>query len=213
MDTQEIIDKNLQFEGNPRKITGTQIERLEGDLEKFGDLSGVVYCQNNKAYVSGNQRSKIFDGAEIEIIKKFNEPQPDKTVAVGFINWNGNRYTYREVQFTPEEFREACIIANNDGGSFDWDVLSKDWDKFELSSYGLDISEFEHLFSNEDELSIANKSFEQTTSLEYMKFGSYKIPLSDTELSVLNQKADEYFSINGTLTGFVQTLINHVECS
>jgi hypothetical protein len=54
MDIQKTIDKNLQFDKNSRKITGAQIERLESDLQKFGDLSGVVYCQNNKAYVGGN---------------------------------------------------------------------------------------------------------------------------------------------------------------
>ena len=213
MDAQKKINKNLQFEGNPRKITGAQMERLESDLHKFGDLSGVVYCQNNKAYVGGNQRSKIFDGASIEVTEAFDELQPDKTILTGFINWKGNRYSYREVRFTPEEFREACIVANNDGGSFDWDILSKEWDKFELSSYGLDFSEFEHLFPHEDELKLANEGFEPTTSIDYLKFGTYKIPLSDTELTDLNQKADEYFSINGTLLGFAQTLLDHVHNS
>jgi len=116
------------------------------------------------------------------------------------------------VRFTHEEFREACIVANNDGGSFDRDILSEEWDKFELSSYGLDISEFEHLFPHEDELKLANESFEPTTRLDYLKFGTYKIPLSDTESADLSRKADEYFSTNGTLLGFAQTLVNHVEC-
>lgn len=209
MDIQKIISKDLQFKNNPRTITGSQIERLEGDLQKYGDLSGVVYCQNNKAYVGGNQRSKIFDGAEIEIIKKYKAPQPDKTVAVGFIDWNGNKYLYREVRFTEEEFREACIVANNDGGSFDWEKLSKEWDKVELSSFGLDISEYEHLFPSDEELKIANESFEATTSIDYLKFGGYKIPLSESELASLNQKADKYFSTNGTLLGFAQTLLDH----
>ena len=208
MDNQKVIDKNFQFDKNPRKITGSQIERLECDLQKFGDLSGVVFCQNNKAYVGGNQRSKIFDGAKIEIIKKFDKLQADKTAAVGFIIWNNNQYSYREVCFSPEEFREACIVANNDGGSFDWDILSKEFDKVELISYGLDISEFEHLFPQNEELKIANDSYEPTTSIDYLKFGCYKIPLSEIELEALNQKADEYFSIHGTLLGFAQSLIN-----
>lgn len=209
MGIQKTINKDLQFKNNPRNITGSQIERLEGDLHKYGDLSGVVYCQNNKAYVGGNQRSKIFDGAEIEIIKKYKQAQPDKTVAFGFIDWNGNKYLYREVQFTKEEFREASIVANNDGGTFDWEKLSKEWDKVELLSLGLDISEYEHLFPKDEELKLANESFEATTSLDYLKFGGYKIPLSETELASLSQKAEDYFSINGTLLGFAQTLIDH----
>jgi hypothetical protein len=212
-DVQKTVNKDLQFKHNPRKITGSQIERLESDLNKFGDLSGVVYCQNNKAYIGGNQRSKIFDGSDITILERFEKHQTDKTVAVGFINWNGNKYSYREVQFTKEEFREACIVANNDGGSFDWDILAREWDKIDLSSYNLDISEFEHLFPHDEELKLANESFEPTASIEYLKFGGYKIPLSETELADLKQKADKYFSINGTLLGFAQTLINYVECN
>ncbi len=209
MGIQKTINKDLQFKNNPRNITGSQIERLEGDLHKYGDLSGVVYCQNNKAYVGGNQRSKIFDGSQITLIEKFDNPQEDKTTAIGLIDWNGNKYSYREVEFTEEEFREACIVANNDGGSFDWDILSKEWSKIELSSYGLDTSAYEHLFPVDEELKLANDTFEATTSIDYIKFGGYKIPLSETELASLSQKAEDYFSINGTLLGFAQTLIDH----
>ena len=89
------INKDFIFKDNPRKITDKQLSRLECDLRKFGDLSGVVYCRKNKAYVGGNQRSKIFDGSQITLIKEYDEPLQDKTVAVGFIEWNGSKYLYR----------------------------------------------------------------------------------------------------------------------
>jgi hypothetical protein len=92
-------------------------------------------------------------------------------------------------------------------------MLSKEWDKFDLSSYGLDVSEFEHLFPEEEEMKIANEDFEPTTSIDYLKFGGYKIPLSEIEIATLNQRADEYFSTNGTLLGFAQTLLNHADRS
>lgn len=139
------IDKNLQFKNNPRKITDTQLERLEDNLLKFGDLSGVVFCRNNNAYVGGNQRSKIFDGSQITITESFDKPQPDKTVATGFIAWKEHRYSYREVEFTEQEFREACIVANNDGGTWDFEVLANEWDNDLLNDWGLAVS-----FSNTD---------------------------------------------------------------
>ena len=108
------INKDFIFKDNPRKITDRQLSRLECDLRKFSDLSGVVYCRNNKAYVGGNQRSKIFDGSQITIIKEYDEPLHDKTVAIGFIEWNNIRYWYCEVEFSESEFREACIVANDD---------------------------------------------------------------------------------------------------
>jgi hypothetical protein len=144
--TQKTVSKDLQYKNNPRKITPTRIERLEGDLQKFGDLSGVVYCQNNQAYIGGNQRSKIFDGAEITIVEQFREPQPDKTILTGFITWKGRRYAYREVCFTEPEFREACIVANADGGMWDFDaLLSGDWDKELLKACDLELPDMNGL--------------------------------------------------------------------
>jgi hypothetical protein len=205
---QKEISNSLQFKDNPRKISGSQREQLSNHLAKFGDLGGVVYCRNNKAYVGGNQRSTIFDGSSITYIDSFTTPLPDKTVALGFIEWNGNKYLYREVEFTTEEFREACIAANNDGGDWDERVFQALWTKQELEEFGLNTSDFENLFPDQEELNLANGEFEPTTGIDYMKFGGYKIPLSDIELAGLNTKADSYFSLNGTLLGFVQSLLS-----
>lgn len=145
------IDKSKQYHLNPRKISDKELNRLEDHLLKFGDLGGVVYCRNNKAYVGGNQRSKIFDGAEIIIIEEYHLPQKDKTVAVGVIQWNDRQYSYREVVFSEEEFKEACIIANSDGGEWDLDVLRDNWLVEDLEEWGLDIElEVEDLIIEEE---------------------------------------------------------------
>ena len=136
---EKLIDKSRQYNLNPRKIEDKELIRLKDHLYKFGDLGGVVYCRNNKAYVGGNQRSKIFDGANIEIIETFDTPREDKTVAVGFIAWNDRKYMYREVIFTEEEFREACIVANSDGGEWDIDILKDNWLVDDLVELGFDI--------------------------------------------------------------------------
>ena len=141
---QKTIDKNNKWEGNPRTITISEQENLKEHLKEFGDLSGVVYCVKNKAFVGGNQRSDIFDGAKIEIVEKFDKPTANKTVALGFIHFNGEKYAYREVSFTKKQFKKACIVANNDGGSFDWEVFkTDDWDFEELEGWGVEIPEFE----------------------------------------------------------------------
>jgi hypothetical protein len=208
----DTLDTKLQFKDNPRKITNSEIEQLERHLTKFGDLSGVVYCRFNEAFVGGNQRSKIFDGCKVTITENYDQVQPDKTVSRGFIEYKGNRYVYREVEFTEEEFREACIAANNDGGKWDFGVLAQEWTKEELTDFGFDIADLENIFPtvDEDELSISNENFEPVQSLHYLKFGNYRIPLSDIELSALNQKANDYFEKNGTLLGFAQFLTGDV---
>lgn len=133
------IDKSKQYNLNPRSITDKELNRLEAHLMKFGDLGGVVFCRNNNAYVGGNQRSKIFDGASIEIEKYFDTPQEDKTVAIGFITWNNRKYLYREVFFSEAEFKEACIVANSDGGTWDLDILRDNWLVEDLQEWGLKV--------------------------------------------------------------------------
>ena len=139
MQNNKTISTKNKFKGNPRRISKDQFERLKEHLKTLGDLSGVVYCHNNKAYVGGNQRSEVFNGAKIEYVKQYDIPTPQKTVAIGFVIWNNERYAYREVAFTEEEFRMACIVANNDGGEWDMDILYNEWDTDLLKDWGMDI--------------------------------------------------------------------------
>ena len=57
--TKTAIDKNLKYAANPRQITGDQFNLLKKHLETLGDLSGVVFCTKNKAYLGGNMRSEV----------------------------------------------------------------------------------------------------------------------------------------------------------
>jgi len=138
----ETISNQHKFAGNPRKMSPKEKAQLKKHLETLGDLSGVIYDINSYAFVGGNQRSDIFDGAPIEITERFDKPTKNKTVAHGFILYNGEKYAYREVAFTESEFREACIVANNDGGEFDLEILSG-WDEVELEEWGFDVAVFE----------------------------------------------------------------------
>ncbi|MFV0392415.1 MAG: hypothetical protein ACK5KP_11130 [Paludibacteraceae bacterium] len=207
----KVLSKENQFADNPRKISSSQLEQLTNHLKKYGDLSGVIYCRNNKAFVGGNQRSKVFNGSKITITENYNTPLSDKTVAIGFIEWTGRKYFYREVEFTKEEFREACIAANNDGGKWDNNVFKEFWSKEELSIFGFDMTELENIFPTdlEDELNISSDDFEQTSALDYLKFSTYRIPLTDEELNLLNNELSNYFELNGTVVGFAKYLVEN----
>lgn len=135
------IDRKLKFKGNPRKISERQQELLKAHLEELGDLSGVVYCRNNKAYVGGNQRSDIFHGSKIVYSQEFEKPNQHGTIAIGWIEYNGELYAYREVEFTEEQFRKACIVANNDGGEWDYQELQT-WDSEDLEEWGVNMPSF-----------------------------------------------------------------------
>ena len=138
MKTKNKIDKKNKYKGNPRSISKKEYKLLKDHLEELGDLAGIVYCQNNKAYVGGNQRSEVFDGCKIEVVESYEEPTDHHTMALGFIHYNGEKYAYREVCFTKELFEKACIVANSDGGSFDWNILDSEWDTVSLTEWGLD---------------------------------------------------------------------------
>jgi len=140
----KTISNQNKFLGNPRKMSAKEKEQLKKHLESLGDLSGVIYDINSKAFVGGNQRSDIFDGAPITITERFDKPTKNKTVAHGFILYKGEKFAYREVAFTESEFREACIVANNDGGAFDLEILSG-WDEYELEEWGFDVGVFEEI--------------------------------------------------------------------
>ncbi len=94
MQSETTISTGNKFKGNPRKISEKQKRLLTEHLAELGDLSGVVYCHNNKAYVGGNQRADVFNGAEIEITERFESPTNHHTIAHGFIKWQGEKYVY-----------------------------------------------------------------------------------------------------------------------
>lgn len=139
MEPLKAISNRLKFDRNPRVITKKQFDLLKEHISELGDLSGVVYCHNNKAYVGGNQRSEVFNEALIEITDRYKTPTKNKTVAHGFILFNGEKFAYREVIFTKEEFDKACIVANNDGGTWDFDILANEWDEDLLKDWGMNI--------------------------------------------------------------------------
>ena len=187
----EKIDSNLQFKENPRKISNVQFDQLSNNLLKFGDLGGVVYCRNNKSYIGGNQRSKIFDGAKIEIIQSFDTPQADKTIAFGFINWNGNKYLYREVEFTEDEFHEACITANSLGGDWDYEaLLSGNWDIEALKNWGVDLSDFTEEFGSAELSDLPENSFRD--NINSQDFVQYTFLFKKSEKQTIDNYIKEY---------------------
>lgn len=131
------------YHKNPRRISKKQTQELAAWLQELGDLSGVVHDLNSGEIIGGNQRSKVFDLAncEIEIAQRLPEPDAQGTVAHGFVIWQGARYAYREVRWTPEQCEKACIIANKAGGDWDMAALELNFKKSNLLSWGFDPAE------------------------------------------------------------------------
>lgn len=134
-----------KYEHNPRQWTRKQRDQLRENLRLLGDISGIVHDLNSDQIIGGNFRSDVMDinKCHIEIVRQFDEPDEQGTVAFGFVEWNGKLYNYRQVRWTKEQCERACISANAMGGDWDFDELANNWDDKPLSVYGLELDFFE----------------------------------------------------------------------
>ena len=128
-----------QYSKNPRKITDAQLEQLKSNIKELGDLSGIVHDLNTDEIISGNQRSKVINinECEIEIVKKYDEPNEQGTIAFGFVIFENQRLNYRQVRWNEKQREKACITANALGGEWDYKILDT-FDNHDLVDWGLD---------------------------------------------------------------------------
>ena len=109
---------------NPRKITQKKKDLLKKSLDKFGDLSGTIYNIRTKSLVGGHQRSSVLpQNSTIKIEKKYDKPTRTGTVAEGYIEHEGERYKFREVDWNETMEAEAMLAANKHQGEWDKDIL------------------------------------------------------------------------------------------
>lgn len=109
---------------NPRTITDRQLADLKAAMETFGDLSGLVVNRRTGNTVGGHQRDKHFAGAEPVLEHEYEAPNAQGTVAVGFVEWAGERWAYREVDWDEDTEKAANIAANRHGGEWNLPALA-----------------------------------------------------------------------------------------
>lgn len=112
---------------NPRTITQKKKEMLKNAYHEFGDLGGIVFNQATGSLVSGHQRVKVLDGkTKIKIDTEYKKPTRTGTVKEGFIIYEGERYSYREVLWGAAKEKAAMLAANRTAGDWD-DTLLRDF--------------------------------------------------------------------------------------
>lgn len=138
---------------NPRKISDEQLQRLKKSLAEFGDLSGIVFNRRTGNIVGGHQRLKCLPpDAKIEK-KDLKEKSKTGTVSQGFIILEGEKYTYREVNWDEATEKTANIAANKQGGEWDDDKLASllqelsNMPIFDSDLIGFDTKEIDELIS------------------------------------------------------------------
>ena len=153
-----------QYSKNPRKISEAQLEQLKQNIQELGDLSGIVHDLNTDEIISGNQRSKVINinECEIEIVKKYDKPNEQGTIAFGFVIFENQRLNYRQVRWDEKQREKACITANALGGEFDYKILQSEFDTELLKGWGIEDIDNHRLldmdnFFNEEKAEVKEK--------------------------------------------------------
>lgn len=136
-----------QYHKNPRIISDDDLADLRRWLEELGDLSGIVHDLNSDEIIGGNQRGRVFDINQCEIVLVDGPHEPDEqgTVAHGFVVWQGKRYAYRQVRWTARQCEKANIVANQAGGDWDAVILAAEFEAADLVEWGFEKGELEEL--------------------------------------------------------------------
>ena len=126
---------------NPRTITPDAMAALVKSLAEFGDLGGIVVNRRTGQLVGGHQRVEAFKqdtGARVSITERLAAADKTGTVALGYVETNGTRFGYREVEWDVTKETAANIAANQHGGEFDLAALKTLVD--ELKAAGTDMT-------------------------------------------------------------------------
>lgn len=125
---------------NPRKITDERLRMLDKSVREFGDLSGIVFNRKSQRLVGGHQRSKVIPpDSEIVISERYDPPTPVGTTAIGYILLDGERMSFREVDWEMPKEEAANIAANKHGGEWDFHLLSGQLLKLDELNYDMDL--------------------------------------------------------------------------
>jgi DNA modification methylase len=135
------VNELKKYHKNPRRLSEKQFELLKRDLEELGDLSGVVHDINSNEIIGGNQRSIVFEDAEIILTEEFDKPTKTGTIALGYIIYKKEKYAYRKVKWTKKQAEKANIVANKAGGSWDFDILANEFELPDLLDWGFEENE------------------------------------------------------------------------
>ena len=169
---------------NPRQITQKEFQDLAYSLRKFGDLSGIVHDLNSDEIIGGNQRITIFGMSQDSIVieERMDPPDEQGTVARGYFLWEGHKYTYREVRWSPEYCEEANIRANKAGGTWDFDILANQFDLPDLLKWGFKEQEFQ--------IQDVNLNYQPDES-DTKGLKQYAVLLTPEQLEVVTQCVDK----------------------
>lgn len=170
---------------NPRKITPSQERILNKGMDEFGDLGCIIFNVNPEvnALCGGHQRVKqMYSEGEVTYTDQYDEPTRTGTVAEGFVEWNGEKWKYREVNWGWHKHAQAAQMANKAGGDWDWgkvielnntlddgaqDMELTGWDDVERENMMAGTINLDDLVDNSSEITKLSDSVRKAIQIEF----------------------------------------------
>ena len=135
---------------NPNRMKDDDKARMIKSLRTFGDLSGIIFNRASGMLVGGHQRINVFRdllkaGGEVEITKEYKKATRTGTVGEGFLEFGGERYVVRVVEWETEMETAALLAANRFGRvGFDDSAMVKDiLQELDTGSFNIEITGFD----------------------------------------------------------------------
>lgn len=139
------FDRLQDNPNNPRTITQKKAAALKRALARFGDLGGFVLNRRDGTLISGHQRRAALEdvAGAVHIEREYPEASATGTVAEGYVDVNGERFAYREVDWDPQTAKAASLAANNPAGSWSMPALEGWLAELNEEGFAMDLTMFD----------------------------------------------------------------------
>jgi hypothetical protein len=122
MDTKNI-EELLIDPNNPKTVSDFQGNNLAASLNKYGSLDGIIFNRKLGKLAGGNTRiqllaTKLIGNNRVTYTSKYDFPDEQGTVALGYVWHNNMPIPYRETEWDEVMHREASIAAGMIHGDF-----------------------------------------------------------------------------------------------
>jgi len=136
---------------NPNRMSDEDKALLARTMAEYGDLGCICLNKRTGLLVGGHQRTEVLTamlkkaGAEaVHVEREFDPPSPTGTIAEGYVEYRGERWRYREVDWTPAKAIAAMLAANKMGrrGENDFTILADDLQELDTGSFDMTLTGF-----------------------------------------------------------------------
>lgn len=169
---------------NPRLIKDDRFEKLKKSIQDFPKMMALrpMVVNADMVVLGGNMRLKALKELGYKEVP--------------------NEWIKKADTLTDEEIKRFIIVDNVGFGDHDWDVLANEWDATELTSWGLDIPNFDNkLEAEEDDFNVPEGGIETDIVLgDLFEIGEHRLLCgdstdSDAVAKLMNgEKADMVFT-------------------